>query len=398
LRIRNTGTSAVSNASMRVYFTLDGSQTASSYVLEKYYDQSGVATVTGPTLLSGSTYYFTINYGTASLAAGSSWDYNTALHLNNWSNNYSSSNDWWRSSGTLPASYTDWSNIPAYVSGSRVWGSEPGGATPTATNTPITSTPTFTRTPTATRTITPTTTFCPVATPELLRVEPVTSPTNQLSQVITIRAGLLDSASVTLESGTFTVTGDFTNTTPAQVTVTLQPNTTHHLTVSVHVKTQIGTGGCTYGGYTLSTGNDRTGAPLTIVQSNSSTPTNTPTSTPSMTPTATRTNTPSTSTCSLSYSKNDWGSGFTGTVVITNNSSTAINGWTLAWTFPGNQTITNLWSGTYTQSGKSVSVTNLSYNNLIPANGGTVNFGFNANYSGTNANPPSFSLNGVTCQ
>jgi endo-1,4-beta-xylanase len=127
--------------------------------------------------------------------------------------------------------------------------------------------------------------------------------------------------------------------------------------------------------------------------------TNTPTRTPTMT--ATRTNTPSTpttSTCKVSYSKNDWGSGFTGTVIITNNGSSAINGWTLTWTFPGNQIITNLWNGSYTQSGTSVSVKNLSYNGTIPANGGTTNFGFNANYSGTNNNPASFSLNGTTCQ
>jgi hypothetical protein len=175
----------------------------------------------------------------------------------------------------------------------------------------------------------------------------------------------------------------------------------------VHVKTQIGTGGCIYGGYTLNTGNDRTGAPLTIVQSSGTNPTNTPTitsiatrtNTPTITPTATRTNTPSGTTCSVAYTKpNDWGAGFTANVVITNNGSTAINGWTLAWTFPGNQTITNLWNGSYTQIGQSVSVANLSYNNLIPANGGTTSFGFNANYSGANNTPAVFTLNGIACQ
>jgi hypothetical protein len=107
----------------------------------------------------------------------------------------------------------------------------------------------------------------------------------------------------------------------------------------------------------------------------------------------------SSATCTVNYSiANDWGSGFTANVIITNTNSTAINGWTLTWTFPGNQTITNLWNGTYTQSGTSVSVTNMSYNATIGANGGTVNFGFNANYSGTNAKPASFQLNGTTCQ
>ncbi|HEX3048941.1 MAG TPA: cellulose binding domain-containing protein [Bacillota bacterium] len=52
----------------------------------------------------------------------------------------------------------------------------------------------------------------------------------------------------------------------------------------------------------------------------------------------------------------DWGSGGNVDVTIKNNTASAVNGWTLNWTFPGNQTITNLWNGTYTQSGASVSV------------------------------------------
>ncbi len=100
----------------------------------------------------------------------------------------------------------------------------------------------------------------------------------------------------------------------------------------------------------------------------------------------------------ITYSMNDWGSGATVNITIKNNTSTAVNGWTLAWDFSGNQTITNLWSGSYTQSGTSVSVNDAGYNANIPANGGTANFGFNINYSGTNAKPASFTLNGVACQ
>jgi cellulase/cellobiase CelA1 len=103
--------------------------------------------------------------------------------------------------------------------------------------------------------------------------------------------------------------------------------------------------------------------------------------------------------CAVTYNiPSDWGTGFTADVTITNTSAAVFNGWTLTWTFPGNQTITTLWSGTYTQSGAAVSVTNVSSNATIAANGGTVNFGFNANYSGTNAKPTGFKLNGVTCQ
>ena len=93
---------------------------------------------------------------------------------------------------------------------------------------------------------------------------------------------------------------------------------------------------------------------------------------------------------------NDWGVGFGASVTINNTGSSAINGWTLTWTFPGNQTITNLWNGSYIQNGQSVSVTNLGYNGNIPA-GGNTNFGFNANYTGTNANPTNFAVNGISC-
>jgi lysophospholipase L1-like esterase len=96
---------------------------------------------------------------------------------------------------------------------------------------------------------------------------------------------------------------------------------------------------------------------------------------------------------SVDYTQNDWDSGATVNVTITNNGSTAINGWTLAWTFSGNQKITNMWNASYTQSGTAVTATNLSYNSTIAANGGTVNFGFTLTYSGTNAKPTSFILN-----
>lgn len=163
LRVRNTGSSALSNISVRIYFTLDGSNAASNYVLEKYYDQSSAATVTGPTLLSGSTYYFTISYGSASLAAGASWDFNTSLHLNNWASTYSGTNDWWHTSGSLPASFTNWPTVPGYLSGNLAWGSAPGGGptftpsatatrTPTRSNTPTGVTNTPSRTPTRSNT------------------------------------------------------------------------------------------------------------------------------------------------------------------------------------------------------------------------------------------------------
>lgn len=134
------------------------------------------------------------------------------------------------------------------------------------------------------------------------------------------------------------------------------------------------------------------------------TPTRTPTgptATPVRTPTAgpTPTRTPTTGGgCSVTWVANDWGSGFTSEVTVRNTSTTAItNGWTLTWTFSGNQAITNMWNATYTRSGQAVTVRNASHNASIGANGGTANFGFQATYSGSNARPTNFTLNGTLC-
>ena len=103
------------------------------------------------------------------------------------------------------------------------------------------------------------------------------------------------------------------------------------------------------------------------------------------------------SACTVVYSApSQWNVGFTANVKITNRGSQAINGWTLTWSWPGNQTITQAWSTTATQSGSQVTAKNASYNGTIPA-GGTVEFGFNGAYSGSNPAPTSFSLNGTAC-
>lgn len=63
----------------------------------------------------------------------------------------------------------------------------------------------------------------------------------------------------------------------------------------------------------------------------------------------------------------------------------------MRWTFPNGQVITQLWNATFTQTGANVSATNLNWNASIAPNA-TVNVGFNANHSGTNNKPTSFTL------
>jgi hypothetical protein len=138
----------------------------------------------------------------------------------------------------------------------------------------------------------------------------------------------------------------------------------------------------------------------TIGVTSTPTPAQTPTATPTagMTPTSTPTQT-SGSNCKVAYTiTNQWPGGFGATISITNTGTTAINGWTLTFAFPNGQTITQLWNGSYTQSGANVTITNVSYNGSIAA-GATLSSspGLNGSWNGSNTVPTSFKLNGVSC-
>ena len=83
-------------------------------------------------------------------------------------------------------------------------------------------------------------------------------------------------------------------------------------------------------------------------------------------------------------------------MVIANNGTSTINGWTLKYTFPGDQKITNAWNASYTQSGEAVSATNLSYDATISP-GGSTSFGYQGTWTSSDAAPTAFTLNGVAC-
>ena len=102
------------------------------------------------------------------------------------------------------------------------------------------------------------------------------------------------------------------------------------------------------------------------------------------------------STCHVTYSPSNWQGGFTANVTISNAGSAPINGWTLTFSFPGDQKITNAWNAAVSQTGQNVSAANLSYNATIPA-GGSQSFGFQGTWTSSQASPISFSVNGVAC-
>lgn len=82
-------------------------------------------------------------------------------------------------------------------------------------------------------------------------------------------------------------------------------------------------------------------------------------------------------------------------MTVTNNGA-ATSSWSLGWTYAGSQKVTNSWNAKVTQSGAAVTAANESYNGTL-STGGSASFGFQGTYSGSNAIPATFTLNGVTC-
>ncbi|GGS24870.1 extracellular catalytic domain type 1 short-chain-length polyhydroxyalkanoate depolymerase [Actinokineospora fastidiosa] len=103
---------------------------------------------------------------------------------------------------------------------------------------------------------------------------------------------------------------------------------------------------------------------------------------------------PPASGCTVTYTMNTWNTGFTASVTV--SSTSAVNGWTLAFTLPSGQTVTSGWNATITPASGAVQARNVQWNGAIPA-GGSASFGFQATHNGNTARPASFSLNGTPC-
>jgi mannan endo-1,4-beta-mannosidase len=101
--------------------------------------------------------------------------------------------------------------------------------------------------------------------------------------------------------------------------------------------------------------------------------------------------------CAVGYrAVGEWQGGFQGEITIRNTGAAAISGWTLGFTFADGQTVSNMWGGTPTQNGGTVSVTPASYTSTIPT-AGSVTVGFIATKGATNTAPTTFTLNGTAC-
>ncbi|MEU7620045.1 glycoside hydrolase family 9 protein [Micromonospora rifamycinica] len=177
---------------------------------------------------------------------------------------------------------------------------------------------------------------------------------------------------------------------PAHLVVSTGPGTTQQVTGL--------TPDTSYGFYVVAVdaaGNPSTPSKTLTVQTlpGTSTPTPTPTSTPTPTPTPTL----PASSCKVGYTTSDWTSGFTASITITNTGTTALTGWSLAFTFPtSGQKVGQGWSATFAQTGAAVTATSMSYNGAL-APGASTSIGFNGTHTGSNPKPTTFTLNGAAC-
>ncbi|MFE9675954.1 endo-1,4-beta-xylanase [Streptomyces sp. NPDC006259] len=95
---------------------------------------------------------------------------------------------------------------------------------------------------------------------------------------------------------------------------------------------------------------------------------------------------PPTGACTAAYSvTSQWNTGFTGQVRIA-CSGAALASWKASWSFGAGQRVTQAWNAICVQTGAAVTCSNASYNGTVP-DGGSVTFGFNGSWSGSNPVP-----------
>ncbi|MEU7087111.1 cellulose binding domain-containing protein [Streptomyces achromogenes] len=110
----------------------------------------------------------------------------------------------------------------------------------------------------------------------------------------------------------------------------------------------------------------------------------------------TSTPTPGTAACQVTSTVNAWNTGLTANLTLTNTGTTAIDGWSLAFTLPEGQIITSGWNADYSPASGRVTARNVSHNATI-APGASVDIGFQATHGGNTAGPGSYTLNGTAC-
>ncbi|MGC4870076.1 cellulose binding domain-containing protein [Micromonospora sp. DT53] len=107
--------------------------------------------------------------------------------------------------------------------------------------------------------------------------------------------------------------------------------------------------------------------------------------------------TPPPSTCRVTYgNQSEWQGGFVATVTVHNTGTASVDGWTVTFTFPGDQQVTSGWNATVGQTGAAVTARNVDWNRVLAPNG-SATFGIQGRWGVSDAPPTGFSLNGAPC-
>ncbi|MFG2195326.1 cellulose binding domain-containing protein [Streptomyces sp. NPDC048639] len=88
--------------------------------------------------------------------------------------------------------------------------------------------------------------------------------------------------------------------------------------------------------------------------------------------------------CRASWQVDSQWEHFTATIRVINTSGATIHGWTVGWTWPGDQKVVDSWNAGFRQSGRNITAANDDTHGLVTATGETT-FGFEATGSGTPA-------------
>jgi len=166
---------SLSNVTIRYFFTMEGTQTL-NYACD--YSPVGSNNITGTFGKTSDSDYLEIGFTNAAgtLAAGRELPIHIRIWKSDWSN-FTQDNDF--SYNPNFGSFTELTNVAAYINGVLAWGSEAGSVNPTAIPTPTEVPPTETPTPTVvppTETPTPSV-IPPTETPTPSIIPPTQTPT-----------------------------------------------------------------------------------------------------------------------------------------------------------------------------------------------------------------------------
>lgn len=103
---------------------------------------------------------------------------------------------------------------------------------------------------------------------------------------------------------------------------------------------------------------------------------------PASSPPATSSPPPAGGDCQVTYTiTGGWPGNFQAEVAVENTGTSTINGWTVGWTYAGDEDIFNQWNASVSQTGATVTATDAGHNATIPPGGSAV-FGIQGTVSG----------------